>query len=92
MIYRTEKEEIWIDDTAGGITGESFGYGQTVPNVSVQVRGQTSSRSNPKNYKIRIKDGKGKFRGQRNMLKDTIESCGEYNRMSDLVSSTSDLQ
>ena len=30
--------------------------------------------------------------GMGNMLKDTIESCGEYNRTSDLVSSTSDLQ
>ena len=32
------------------------------------------------------------FRGQRNMLKDTTESLGEYNRTSDLVSSTSDVQ
>lgn len=33
----------------------------------------------------------GTFKEQRNMFKDTIESCGDYCRMSDLVSSTSDL-
>ncbi len=56
-----------IDETGEGINENSFGYGETVPNVSVQVRGQTSSRSDQKNYKIRIKDGRGEFRGQRTL-------------------------
>ncbi len=56
-----------IDETGEGLSEESFGYGETVPNVSVQIRGQTSSRSDQKNYKIRIKDGMGNFRGQRTL-------------------------
>ena len=56
-----------IDETGNGLTEDSYGYGETVPNVSVQVRGQTSSRSEQKNYKIRIKDGKDKYRGQRTL-------------------------
>ncbi|MCR4691974.1 MAG: CotH kinase family protein [Lachnospiraceae bacterium] len=56
-----------VDETGEGILPGCFGYGQDVPNVSVQVRGQTSSRSDQKNFKIRIKDGKGTFRGQRTL-------------------------
>ena len=51
-----------IDETGNGIKKGSYGYGETVPNVSVQVRGQTSTRADQKNYKIRIKDGKERFR------------------------------
>ena len=54
-----------IDETGNGITKDSYGYGETVPNVSVQIRGQTSTRGDQKNYKIRIKNGKDEFRGQR---------------------------
>ncbi len=56
-----------IDETGNGITADSYGYGETVPNVSVQVRGQTSTRADQKNYKIRIKSGKDEFRGQRTL-------------------------
>ncbi len=56
-----------IDETGNGLTKDSFGYGETVPNVSVQVRGQTSSLNRPKNYKIRIKEGRGLFREQRTL-------------------------
>ena len=56
-----------IDETGDGLTEDSFGYGESVPNVSVQVRGQSSSGSIEKNYKIRIKDGKGEFREQRTL-------------------------
>lgn len=56
-----------IDEEGEGIDSGDFGYGENVPNVSVQVRGQTSSRSVQKNYKIRIKDGKGDFRNQRTL-------------------------
>lgn len=56
-----------IDETGNGIAENSFGYGETTPNVSVQVRGQSSSLGKQKNYKIRIKDGKGKFREQRTL-------------------------
>ena len=56
-----------IDEEGEGIDSGDFGYGENVPNVSVQVRGQTSSKSDQKNYKIRIKDGKGDFRNQRTL-------------------------
>ena len=39
--------------------GDEFGNGETSPNATVQIRGQSSSRRDQKNYKIRIKDGMG---------------------------------
>lgn len=56
-----------IDETGEGITEDSFGYGATIPNVTVQVRGQSSSRTKQKNYKVRIKKGMGSFRDQRTL-------------------------
>ncbi|MDO4325030.1 MAG: CotH kinase family protein [bacterium] len=50
-----------------GVLGSEFGEGVTVPNAAVQIRGQTSSLRTQKNYKIRIKDGKGKWREQRTL-------------------------
>ena len=51
------------DDT-GPLSGE-LGYSETVPNATVQVRGQTSSRNQQKNYKIKLKRNKGSWQGQR---------------------------
>ncbi len=56
-----------IDEIGDGITEQCFGYGEETPNVSVQIRGQTSSRRDQKSYKIRIKSGKGAFRQQRTL-------------------------
>lgn len=53
-----------VGDENGPLEGE-LGYGETIPNAAVQIRGQTSSKSEQKNYKIRIKDGRGEWRGQR---------------------------
>lgn len=50
-----------VGDENGPVEGE-FGYGVTVPNAVVMVRGQTSSRLSQKNYKIRIKDGMGTYK------------------------------
>ncbi|MCI8455157.1 MAG: spore coat protein CotH [Lachnospiraceae bacterium] len=55
-----------IGDESGPLEGE-FGYGETTPNATVQIRGQTSSRREQKNYKVRIKKGKGAWRGQRTL-------------------------
>ena len=44
---------------------ERVGYGETAPNATVQVRGQTSSEYAQKNYKIELKKNKGTWRGQR---------------------------
>lgn len=52
-----------VGDENGPIPGE-FGYGESVPNAIVQIRGQTSTRREQKNYKIRIKDSKGTWRDQ----------------------------
>ena len=52
-----------VGDENGLIPGE-LGYGQVAANCTVQIRGQTSSRSPQKNYKISIKDNKGDWRGQ----------------------------
>ena len=50
-----------VGDENGPVEGQ-FGYGETVPNATVCVRGQTSSRNDQKNYKVRIKDGKGLYK------------------------------
>ena len=83
-----------IDETGNGITENSFGYGETTPNVSVQVRGQTSSLAKQKNYKIRIKDGKGEFREQRtlNLNKHVNEAYRFTNKLCyDLANSIPEL-
>lgn len=66
-IDRYKVEGILQIDEGDGIGTDSFGYEEQVPNVSVQVRGQTSSHYTNKNYKIRIKDGKGSYLGQRTL-------------------------
>lgn len=55
-----------VGDENGPVEGE-FGYGEVVPNATVQVRGQSSSMFAQKNYKVRIKEGKGEYRGQRTL-------------------------
>lgn len=52
-----------VGDESGPLSGE-LGYGDKTPNATVQIRGQTSSRYAQKNYKIRLKDNKGLWRGQ----------------------------
>lgn len=63
---------------------ETFGALDSVPNVSVQVRGQTSSENKEKNYKVRIKDGKGEYRNQRtlNLNKHVSEPYRFINKVS----------
>ncbi|OGO88210.1 MAG: hypothetical protein A2Y15_00250 [Clostridiales bacterium GWF2_36_10] len=53
-----------IGDENGPAMGE-FGYGVTVPNAVVQVRGNTTSKAAQKSYKIEIKRDKGTWREQR---------------------------
>ena len=53
-----------VGDEQGPVSGE-LGYGESAPNATVQVRGQSSSANKQKNYKIELKSGKGKWRGQR---------------------------
>lgn len=44
---------------------DALGYGETTPNATVQIRGQSSSRAAQKNYKIELKKGKGTWNDQR---------------------------
>lgn len=64
-----------IGDENGLIAGE-LGYGQTAPNCTVQIRGQSSSRNVQKNYKISIKDNKGDWRGQTTIALNKHQSDG----------------
>ncbi len=53
-----------IGDENGPIEGE-YGYYAMSPNVTVSIRGQTSTNSEHKNYKISIMDGKGSYKNQK---------------------------
>ena len=53
-----------VGDENGPLPGE-LGYAVEAPNATVQIRGQTSSRNDQKNYKIKLKKNKGSWRGQR---------------------------
>ena len=66
-IDRYKVEGILQIDDGDGLGEGSYGYGEIVPNVTVQIRGQTSSLSASKNYKIRIKAGKEEYNGQRTL-------------------------
>ena len=64
-----------VGDENGLVAGE-FGYGQVAPNCTVQIRGQSSSRNVQKNYKIRIKDNKGDWRGQQTIALNKHQGDG----------------
>lgn len=64
-----------VGDETGPLPGE-FGYGETVPNATVQIRGQTSSRNAQKNYKVRIKDNKGYWNDQQTINLNKHQSEG----------------
>lgn len=66
-VERYKVEGLLQIDDGNGLGEGSYGYGETVPNVTVQVRGQTSSLEASKNYKIRIKAGKDAYNGQRTL-------------------------
>lgn len=72
-----------VGDESGPQSGE-VGYGENVPNATVQIRGQTSSRNAQKNYKIELKKNKGTWRGQRtiNLNKHQTEGMRFRNKLS----------
>lgn len=77
-----------VGDENGPLAGE-VGYRQQVPNATVQIRGQTSSRNAQKNYKIELKDNKGFWNDQRtiNLNKHMTEGLRFRNKlMYDLMS------
>lgn len=54
----------------------ALGYGETAPNATVQIRGQTSSSNVQKNYKIRIKDDHGTWNGQQTIALNKHQTEG----------------
>lgn len=72
-----------VGDENGLIPGE-LGYGETVPNAIIKIRGQTSTQRTQKNYKIELKDGKGEWRNQRtiNLNKHVGEGLRFRNKLS----------
>ena len=76
-----------VGDENGPTEGE-VGYGESVPNATVQIRGQTSSQNAQKNYKIELKKNKGTWRGQRtiNLNKHMTEGMRFRNKLAyDLI-------
>lgn len=71
-----------VGDENGPLPDE-LGYGAAVPNATIQIRGQTSSRNAQKNYKIRLKDNKGLWRGQQtiNLNKHQTDGLRFRNKM-----------
>ncbi len=50
-------------DENGPVPGE-VGYGEVVPNATIQIRGASTSLEPQKSYKIELNQGAGKWRGQ----------------------------
>lgn len=72
-----------VGDENGPVMG-MFGYGEFAPNCSVQMRGQTSTRSPQKSYKIEIKKNEGYWREQRTVVlnKHVYDSVRFRNKLS----------
>lgn len=64
-----------IGDENGILPGE-LGYGQVSSNCTVQIRGQSSSLGTQKNYKIKLKENKGDWRGQTTIALNKHQSEG----------------
>ena len=64
-----------VGDENGPVAGE-LGFGESAPNATVQIRGQTSSMNAQKNYKIRLKDAHGSWHGQQTIALNKHQSDG----------------
>ena len=87
-IERYKVEGILQVGDENGPLPDEVGYFATVPNVTVQIRGATSSRAEQKSYKIRFKKDKGEWNGQRTIAlnKHAYDSVRFRNKLSyDLI-------
>lgn len=66
---------VQVGDETGPLPGQ-LGFGQSTPNCTVQIRGQTSSSLPQKNYKISVKDNKGEWNGQTTIALNKHQSDG----------------
>ncbi len=65
-----------VGDANGVVSAGDLGYGKTVPNATVQIRGQTSGAASQKSYKIKIKDNNGSWNGQTTIALNKHQSEG----------------
>ena len=54
---------VQIGDVNGPIPGE-LGYGETIPNATIQIRGNSTTAKPQKSYKIELRSRAGEWRGQ----------------------------
>lgn len=64
-----------VGNENGPLSG-MLGYEQTIPNATVQIRGQSSSKNAQKNYKIELLQGMGEWNGQRTIALNKHQSDG----------------
>ena len=62
-----------------GPTEGMVGYGESIPNAEVQIRGQISTQEAQKGFKIELKDGMGSWRGQTTI--NLNKHPGDYTRI-----------
>jgi spore coat protein H len=87
-IERDRVECVLQEGDENGPAEGMFGYGLTVPNGIVQIRGNTSSAESLKSYKIKLKPGAYPWRGQSviNLNKHPYDSTGFRNKLAyDLI-------
>lgn len=65
-VERDRVECVLQEGDANGPAEGMFGYGASIPNGVVNIRGSSTSRAEQKSYKIYLKDG-WKWRGQQNL-------------------------
>ncbi len=72
-----------IGDEAGPLPGE-LGYAETVPNATIQVRGNSTSATPQKSYKIELRQRAGEWRGQTtlNLNKHIFDVTRARNKLS----------
>jgi len=78
---------IQIGDENGPLPGE-VGYGETVPNATIQIRGNSTSAKAQKSYKIELRSRAGEWRGQLtiNLNKHVFDITRARNKLSfDLI-------
>ena len=82
-----------VGNDDGPVAGE-LGFGEVVPNATVQIRGQSSSAGKQKSYKIKLKKNKGTWEGQRTIAlnKHVYEGMRFRNKMMfDMMSSVPEI-
>ncbi len=82
VVDRTEAI-LQIGDESGPLPGE-VGYAETVPNATIQIRGNSTSARVQKSYKIELRSRAGEWRGQQtiNLNKHIFDPTRARNKLS----------